>query len=574
MGKSATGGIYMKKINSIYRIFMVFLVMIIASFILLYRYSTVSLRDSLMSVAQMQMEHSSALMDQKIKEIEIEADGILNSDDLKELQIILTDQYDIYDFVVSVQNMKGYLKSRQKSTVGMAEFILYWPDMERIVTTGVRSAIEKELLALAEDNKWFTYQNEIYYARKYVTGWDRYDDEPYLIIRMERDYLYKLKNMAFGLADGGTLLTLPDGSSLFSVNDLESTLLTEAAAQKEKNAAYEVKTRQGKYQVLRSAEAKNGLRMLSYYPVREMLRPVSNISKITGISLLALLAVGFLFMRLYYKNILLQLRLLTEKLKQVEGGDFSARITVLPDNEFSYVFEQFNRMVTRIRELIESTLKEQQLRNQAELRQLQLQINPHFLYNSLSYIVTVANKPRAVTEMAVHLAAYYRYCTRKKSLATIGEEISYAEAYLSIMAMRKNIEYHIDAAKSLYEVKIIPLILQPIIENAIEHAIEERENARHIFVKVYRLESGAVRFEISDDGDGMTQEAIERLMKRLQKKQRDENESVGLWNVNQRLINYYDESARLQFDKSIWGGLLVSFTLLPGEKENDSSDCR
>lgn len=562
----------MKKINSIYRIFMIFLVMIIASFILLYRYSSVSLRESLMSVAQIQMEHSYVLLEQKIKEIEIEADGILNSDDLKELQRIMADHYDAYAFVTGVKQMKEYLTSRQRSTVGMAEFILYWPDTERVVTTSVLSSIREEMLELAGDNTWFTYQNEVYFARKYVTDWDKYDAEPYLIIRMERDYLYKLKNMAFGMEKGGTLLTLPDGSSLFSVNEFEAALLSDATVREGEALAAEVKTERGKYQVLKSDRAKNGLGMLSYYSLREMLKPVGNISLITGISLMVLLAVGFVFLLLYYNNILLQLKILTEKLKQVEGGDFTTRITELPDNEFSYVFEQFNRMVTRIRELIESTLKEQQLRNQAELRQLQLQIHPHFLYNSLSYIVTVANKPQAVTEMAVHLANYYRYCTRKKSLATIGEEIAYAKAYLSIMAMRKNIEYNIDAAKSLYEIKIIPLILQPIIENAIEHAIEERENAKHIFVKAYRLESGAVRFEISDDGDGMTQEAIGQLTERLQKKQRDENESVGLWNVNQRLINYYDASARLKFGTSIWGGLLVFFTILPKEKKDDSTD--
>lgn len=127
-----------------------------------------------------------------------------------------------------------------------------------------------------------------------------------------------------------------------------------------------------------------------------------------------ILAVGFIFMVLYYKNILLQLKIITEKLRQVEDGDFTSQIEVLPDNEFSYVFQQFNQMVSRIGDLVLSTIKEQQLRNQAELRQLQLQIHPHFLYNSLSYIVTVADKPEAVTEMAVHLADYYRYCTKKE----------------------------------------------------------------------------------------------------------------------------------------------------------------
>lgn len=562
----------MRKIRSIYRIFIVFLVMIIASFILLYRYSSVSLQDSLMSVAKIQMDHSYVLLEQKNKEIEIEADGILNSGVLQKLQNTLSGDYNAYDYVTDVKQMKEYLTSRQKSTVGMAEFILYWPESERVLTTLVIDNVDKGMLEQVEDNKWFTCQNEVYFARRYVTDWDKQDDEPYLIIRMARDYLYNLKSMAFGMENGGTLLTLPDDSSLFSVNELETVLLSGISTQEEALSSYELEANQGTYQVLKSDIAQNGLRMFSYYSIKEMMKPVGNITLITGFSLLVLLLVGFLFIFLYYKNILLQLNTLTEKLKQVEEGDFTTQIKEMPDNEFSYVFSQFNRMVARTQELIDSTIKEQTLRNQAELRQLQLQIHPHFLYNSLSYIVTVANKPQAVTDMAVHLANYYRYCTKNKLKATIGEEISYARAYLSIMAMRKNIEYSIDVEKTLDEIEIIPLIIQPIIENAIEHAIEERENAKNISVKACRLKNKAVRFEISDDGDGISDEGIIQLTQCLQKKQRDENESVGLWNVNQRLINYYDESAALKFGRSIWGGLLVSFTFMPREKKNDSFD--
>lgn len=525
-----------------------------------------------MLVAKIQMDHSYVLLEQKNKEIEIEADGILNSGVLKELQNTLTSDYNVYDYVINVKQMKEYLTSRQKSTVGMAEFILYWPRSERILTTLVIDNVDQGMLEQVEDNKWFTCQNEIYFARRYVTDWDRHDDEPYLIIRMARDYLYSLKNMAFGMENGGTLLTLPDDSSLFSVNELETVLLSNIAVQDDALNSYELEANQGKYQVLKSDIAANGLRMFSYYSIREMMKPVKNITLITGISLMVLLLVGFLLILLYYKNILLQLNTLTENLKQVEDGDLTTQIKETSDNDFSYVFGQFNRMVARIQELIDSTVKEQTLRNQAELRQLQLQIHPHFLYNSLSYIVTVANKPQAVTDMAVHLANYYRYCTLNKLIATIREEISYAKAYLSIMAMRKNIEYSIDVEKTLDEVEIIPLVIQPIIENAIEHAIEQREYAKNISVKACRLKNNAVRFEISDDGDGISEEGIIRLAQRLQKKQRDENESVGLWNVNQRLINYYDESAALKFGRSIWGGLLVSFTFMPKEKRNDSFD--
>ena len=87
----------MKKIKSIFIIFGFFLIMIIASFLILYRYSAISLRESLMRVAQIQMEYARALLEQKINEIEIEADGILNSNDLKELQLMVMEEYDPYE---------------------------------------------------------------------------------------------------------------------------------------------------------------------------------------------------------------------------------------------------------------------------------------------------------------------------------------------------------------------------------------------------------------------------------------------------------------------------------------------
>ena len=126
----------------------------------------------------------------------------------------------------------------------------------------------------------------------------------------------------------------------------------------------------------------------------------------------------------------------------------------------------------------------------------------------------------------------------------------------------------------LYDTPIIPLILQPVIENAIEHAIEERENAKYLFVKIYKLPDGSVRFEISDDGMECLKRRLSCCWKTCIKKNRDEEESVGLWNVNQRLINYYDSSAGLRFDRSIWGRLTgFLFTILPKRTENEAVDC-
>ena len=566
----------MAKIKSIFVIFIIFLFTTMASFAILFRYSTTALKDSLMRVARMQMVYTSAQLNQKVREIEIEAEGILHSEDLKALHLTLMEAYDAWQYVTDANRMKDYLKSRQKSNVGMAEFILYWPVSGRIISTLNIEGVEEQALELAEDNLWFLYRGEVYYSRKYVTDWDKNDDEPFLLIRMERDYLYKIKNMASGVQNGGALLTFSDGESLFYVNEAEQALLKtmegqalpqEKSAQKKQTEemAYEVSIAQGKYQLVTAAPAPNGLHLITYYPLKEMLKPVNTVTWVTGALLLLLMGIGLAFLILYYRNILLQIRILTGKLMQVEKGDFDAKISAveMPQNEFSYVFAQFNRMVMRIRQLIASILKEQQLRDQAELRQLQLQINPHFLSNSLSYIVTVADKPEAVTQMPVHLANYYRYCTQNKSMATVGEEVSYTRAYLSVMAMRRDVEYTIDVSEALYGIRLIPLLLQPLIENAVNHAIEERENAKHIYVKIYRLQGPEIHFEVSDDGNGMTEEQIGDLMSRLADKQRDEEWGVGLWNVNQRLVNYYGASAGLRFGKSVWGGLLVSFAILP-----------
>ena len=562
----------MKKIKSIYRIFIFFFIMIIVSFLLLNFYSTASLQSSLIQVARIQVDYARALLEQKSNEIEIEADGILNSNDFRELQLMMMEKYDPYNYVMSVQRIKEYLTRRQTSNVGMAEFILYWPGTDSIIATSVRADVEDGLLEMASDNEWIFYEKEVYFVKKYSADWLKDEEAPFLFIKMEQDYLYKVKTVASGLEAGGILLLLPDRTSLFSVNEEERTLLKKVKWE-DASEEFQLRANGRKYQIIKPGVASNGLELVAYYPIREMMKPVRNIMGITVRLLGVILAVGFVFMVLYYKNILLQLKILTEKLKQVEGGDFGARIEELPENEFSYVFDQFNKMVLRIRELISSTLKEQQLRSQAQLRQLQLQINPHFLYNSLSYIVTVADNPKAVTEMAVHLAGYYRHCTRSRSVTTIGEEVQYAKAYLSVMAMRTRMEYSISMTEDLENIPIIPLILQPIIENAVEHAIEERENAKHVHVKIYRLPDSTVRFEISDDGNGLSEEDAQRLLWSLNQKERDENESVGLWNVNQRLINYYDKSAGLRFGRSIWGGLSVSFTILPRERDNEAVDC-
>lgn len=471
---------------------------------------------------------------------------------------------------MKVKTMQQIFQEKQKTNSGMAEFALYWPKTQKMVSSssiyGSTGIKEKKVLNNLKDGKWIISENEIYFCKKYETKWAEDDDEPYLIIRMERDWLYRIKNMASGFDGGGTLCLYDDKQSLFPVNSESAQIQGKMKELDNEPGMQELSIENGRYQVVTSDIAKNGLTLVTYYPLSKMLLPVNNITYITGAVLSVALLLGALYLLMYNRNILMQLNMLTYKLKRVEDGDWTTQITQLPDNEFYYVFDQFNHMIIHMNELFNETLKEQELRMQAELEQLQLQINPHFLYNSLSYIVTVAEEPDAVRGMAVHLSRYYRYCTKKKMITTIKEEVSYARSYLEIMAMRKRIRYNIDMPQDIGELPIIPLILEPLIENAIEHGLEGCESAKQIEIVIRWTSDQDVSFSISDDGEGMTKEQIAVLRERISRKERKEEESVGLWNVNQRLINYYSKSAELGFKRSRWGGLTVYFTIRPERK--------
>lgn len=534
---------------------------------MLYLYSSTNLKNSLQRVAKIQMEYSYNQLDQKIKEIEMEASSILAREDTKLLQVAIVDKEDIYSYVMKVKTMQQVFQEKQKTNSGMAEFVLYWPDEKRIVSSSTISGIkDKAILNKLEDNRWIISEGEIYFCRRYETKWEAYDEEPYLIIRMERDWLYRIKNMASGFDGGGTLCLYENGQSLFPVDVGGAQIQDKMKQLTIESGMQEIRIKRGRYQVVTSGIAKNGVSLVTYYPLSKMLIVVNNITYITGGVLSVALLLGALYLMMYNRNILLQLNMLTYKLKRVEDGDLTTQITQLPDNEFYYVFDQFNHMIIRMNELFNETLKEQELRMQAELEQLQLQINPHFLYNSLSYIVTVAEEPEAVRGMAVHLSRYYRYCTQKKMITTIKEEVSYAKSYLEIMSMRKRIRYSIDMPRDIGELPIIPLILEPLIENAIEHGLEGCESAKQIEIVIGWTSDQDVSFSISDDGEGMTKEQVAALRKRISRKERKEEESVGLWNVNQRLINYYSKSAEFGFKRSRWGGLTVYFTIRPERK--------
>src|SRR5690606_17807950 len=214
-------------------------------------------------------------------------------------------------------------------------------------------------------------------------------------------------------------------------------------------------------------------------------------------------------------------------------GYFSVRLNYSARNEFSLLFARFNIMAQRIQELIENVYEEKLRRREATLKQLQSQINPHFLYNCLFFIKNMARmkNEEAVVAMSLNLGDYYRYITRSESdLATIREELKMVTNYLEIQSLRlERVKFTIDVPDDILDKTVPRLTLQPIIENAILHGIEPKaENGE---INIYGdFNDNVYTITVEDSGVGMSEDQLNKIKTSL-KNPRDEKLAGGTWIV-------------------------------------------
>ena len=172
------------------------------------------------------------------------------------------------------------------------------------------------------------------------------------------------------------------------------------------------------------------------------------------------------------------IKALEHSMKEVEKGNFAhAALAVRDNNEIGNLSRSFNIMTEEIKNLIDQRDKEQQIKRRSELRALQSQINPHFLYNTLDSIIWMAEwgKNQEVVRMTSSLAKLLRRSiSNEQEVVTVAEEVEYTESYLTIQKMRykDKLEYEIAIEKEILEAKVVKLILQPLVENSIYHGIK------------------------------------------------------------------------------------------------------
>lgn len=252
---------------------------------------------------------------------------------------------------------------------------------------------------------------------------------------------------------------------------------------------------------------------------------------------------------------------LIDSMHRLKKGDYQVRLRPDRNNVFYFIFKRFNEMAEEIQHLIEKAYVEKLRTNEAVMKQLQSQINPHFLYNSLFFVQTMARRGREeeVEAICMHLSEYYRYATRvDKQLVTLREEMEYIRNYLEIHVMRtQRIRYEIEVPETMLELEIPRMLVQPLVENAIKHGVEPKPGEGAIRIRGEENAEGYAIY-IEDNGVGMPAEDVERLNELIRLPQAEDGGiGCGAWNIHQRMKYKFGEGAGLVFAAKEGGGLRV-----------------
>lgn len=245
------------------------------------------------------------------------------------------------------------------------------------------------------------------------------------------------------------------------------------------------------------------------------------------------------------KRITRPLNTLKDSMLKLESGDFNTKVEVRGQKEVVRLSISFNSMIDEIRTLMDRVVDEQRDKQRNELRALQNQINPHFLYNTLDSIVWLAENHRSedVITTVVALARFFRISISSgASSIAVKDEISHIENYLTIQKIRyvNKFKYTLDVTKEVEDLKVMKLILQPIVENAIYHGVGD--DMELISIRAYKDEV-SLYFEIENSGYGITDERIHEIYDMLNGS--NTQTSVGLKNVYQRIKLFYGHKADL-----------------------------
>lgn len=325
------------------------------------------------------------------------------------------------------------------------------------------------------------------------------------------------------------------------------------------------------YQMIYNTFPEFDWRIVGVFPLKESLQVVADIQFYTVIIALVTLLLAFMASWYFTNAIVRPVGKLRSLMKKVEEGELHLRFPSKTKDEIGQLGNSFNHMVQEIDNLIHLVYLEQREKREAELKILQAQIKPHFLYNTLDTIQWMAQDRDAddIVDIVVALTHLFRISLSKgREVIPLSDEIQHVESYLIIQMARyeDKLSFEIDIPQELQTLSVLKIILQPLVENAIYHGIKEKLAKGTIRIHG-SAEDNKLVLVVEDDGVGFEAERLIQMNESFHAiRQSGEDRGYGLYNVNERIKLSYGSGYGLTIESERGQGskIVVKLPLMVG----------
>lgn len=566
---------FFKQPTLIFRIIVIFLALIIPLYFLAFYVNHMSgsvLKQEIAGSMTDRIGFYSATLDSEVSHIVQMKTDLIADEDLQKLSTISITLSN-YERLSAVNRLAKRLLVFKESSRLIHDIVVYIPNIDKTINTLGLTAPMSQL-----DQQWIRKVN-VFYGPRILLWQDQFvfsvNDSQYsgartnfyLKIILSREALLRtLQQVASGegadfyMTDAGyTWLLSSDGNARTLPEELQNLV------RNGETGSENLKLKDERYFAVFNSSKYLGTRLFVTVPDDTVFGKLDRYNLLLWVSSLATLFIIVVFSHQLFLIIHRPMRQLIRTFRKVEHGDLDISISYKKNDEFQYLFSQFNRMVIQLRELIREAYEGKLYAQQAQLKQLQSQINPHFLYNTIFVLHRMAASYGLpdVTKFTDHLGKYLLFLTRTGSdTVALEEEWKHAFIYTEIQRIRFADRIKVvwpELSTEFYTVQVPRLILQPILENAYKYGLENRMRGGVLRVAILPSMSG-LSIEIEDNGTTLTEEKLAELRHSLGERT-DGREITGLLNVNRRLQLYFGDACMLEVKRSELGGLKVGMNL-------------
>ena len=386
-----------------------------------------------------------------------------------------------------------------------------------------------------------------------------------------RNLLGELDGDIFILDDQGMIISNRNknylGKSFSSISKLEN-------IKGIKSSYVEVEMDGKNFLLIELNDNKTNWKYVYLISLERMLEGTGSISQITIVICLLTVLLSFIVGITVASRITIPINRLIAFVNTVDSGKLDLECKIDRKDEIGKLSTFLNKMIKKLKISIEEIYQVQKAKKDAELKALVFQINPHFLYNTLSSIIWLANNGEngKVIEMVDTLSKLFRISiNRGKEFITINKEIEHVQSYITIQRIRYKDQFicAIDVDYDILDYFTPKLILQPLVENAIYHGIKNLEEKGVIKIEG-KMEEDRIVFNVIDNGDAMTDDKMEALNNFLTGYVKDSNSGIGIANVNNRIKLYFGTNYGLTYKKE--GRYTIASITIPIVKNDSEID--